>query len=163
MNWAGGRTVPISLAAATLVPIGALGLLGVLIFQQDRAIERQRRAEGLKLAGGRLALAVEQKLATVEEQLGKGGGIRFTEDGLGPGVLYQPQEPPVGRVTASRFAEGEALEYQKGHLGAAANEYARIAETKDPTIRAEVLYDPFYGGEVPSEQTSWGSVKAKHR
>jgi hypothetical protein len=40
------------LAAATLLPIGALGWLSARILQQDRAIERQRRAEDLKLAAG---------------------------------------------------------------------------------------------------------------
>ena len=127
------------LAAATLVPIAALGWLSAHILQQDRAIERQRRAEDLKLAAGRLALTVEGRLADIEDQLAKGQGIRFTEEGLGPGVLYQPETIQVGHVPAALFQEAEAVEFQRRDLSGAARTYRRFAKSPDPAIRAEAL------------------------
>ena len=127
------------LGAATLLPIAALGWLSARILQQDRAIERQRRAEDLKLAARRLALAVEGRLAGIEDQLAKGQGIRFTEEGLGPGVLYQPETAPAGHVSAALFEEAETHEYQRNDLSGAAKEYRRLAESADPAIRAEAL------------------------
>ena len=82
MRWGGRRAIPLLLAAATLLPIAALGWLSARILQQDRAIERQRRVEDLKLTAGRLALQVEGRLAGIEDQLAKGRGIRFTAAGL---------------------------------------------------------------------------------
>ena len=127
------------LVAATLLPIGALGWLSARILQQDRAIERQRRAEDLKLAAGRLALAVEDRLADIEDQLAQGQGIRFTGEGLGPGVLYQPETTPAGHASAALFEEAETLEYQRTDLSGAAREYRRLAASTDPRIRAEAL------------------------
>ena len=127
------------LAAATLLPIAALGWLGARVLQQDRAGERQRRAENLKLAAGQLALVVESKLAEVENQLTAGEGIRFSEEGLGPGVLYQPQPPQPGRLPATLFQEAETMEFQRRDLSGAAETYRRLAESPDPTIRAEAL------------------------
>ncbi len=127
------------LGAATLLPIAALGWLSARILQQDRAIERQRRAEDLKLAAGRLALVVEGRLSSIEDQLAKGQGVRFTEEGLGPGVLYQPETAPAGHVSAALFEEAETLEYQSNDLSGAAKAYRRLAESADPAIRAEAL------------------------
>ena len=139
MRWAGRRAIPLLLGAATLLPIAALGWLSARILQQDRAIERQRRAEDLKLAAGRLALAVEGRLAGIEDQLAKGQGIRFTEEGLGPGVLYQLETAPAGRVSATLFEKAETLEYRRNDLSGAAKQYRWLAESDDPAIRAEAL------------------------
>ena len=127
------------LAAATLLPIAALGWLGARVLQQDRAGERQRRAENLKLAAGQLALVVESKLAEIEDRLTAGDGIRFSEEGLGPGVLYQPQITQPGRVPATLFQEAETLEFQRGDLSGAAKSYRRLSESTDPATRAEAL------------------------
>ncbi len=139
MRWAGRRAIPLLLAAATLVPIVALGWLSARILRQDRAIERQRRAEDLTLAAGRLALAVEGKLADIEGQLASGQGIRFTEEGLGPGVLYQLETMPIGHVPPALFQEAETIELQRRDLSGAARKYRRFAESPDPAIRAEAL------------------------
>ena len=127
------------LAAATLLPIAALGWLSVRILEQDRAIERQRRAEDLKLAAGQLALTLEGRLADIEDQLARGQGIQFTEEGLGQGVLYQPETIQVGHVPAALFQEAEAVEFQCRDLSGAARKYRRFAESPDPSIRAAAL------------------------
>ena len=139
MRWTGKRAIPLLLAAATLLPIAALGWLGARVLQQDRAGERQRRAEDLKLAAGQLALAVEGRLADIEDQLATGKGIRFTEEGLGPGVLYQPETVPAPPIPLGLFEEAETLEFQRRDLPAAAKSYRRLAESHDPAIRAEAL------------------------
>lgn len=133
MNWTSKRAIPILLAAATLLPIGALGWLAVRMLQQDRQMERQRAREALEYAGGRLALAMEGKLANIEEKLAQGRGIRFTPGGLEPGagfsILYQPQPATIANLPDSVFAEAEALEYQRKDLAAAAKAYRRLADS----------------------------------
>ena len=59
------RTILVLLAAATLIPIAALGWLAVNILRQDRDIEGQHRLERLKYAGGQVALAVEGRLGSM--------------------------------------------------------------------------------------------------
>jgi hypothetical protein len=69
----GRRTIPVLLASATLIPIVALGWLGLRVLDQDHALEGQRRRERLDLAAGRLALAIERRLQELEERLARGG------------------------------------------------------------------------------------------
>ena len=139
MRWGGRRAIPLLLAAATLLPIAALGWLSARILQQDRAIERQRRVEDLKLTAGRLALQVEGRLAGIEDQLAKGRGIRFTAEGLSPGILYQPETIQAAQVPAALFQEAEAAEFQRRDFFGAARRYRRVAESPNPAIRAEAL------------------------
>ena len=61
------QKIPVLLAAATLIPIGALSWLGVRILQQDRDVERQRRREALEVSAGRLVLQVERRLQEIED------------------------------------------------------------------------------------------------
>ena len=62
MTRAKNRRLAPLLAAATLLPVTALGWLGVRVLQQDRDIERQRQREHLDVAAGRLALDIERRL-----------------------------------------------------------------------------------------------------
>lgn len=120
------RKIPLLLAIATLVPIGALSWLGVRIVQQDRNAERQRHREALEVAGGRLALEMERKLLEIEDQLGKGGGIRF--------ATASEEEPP-----GSLFTEAEAAEFQRRDLNAAAGLYRTQAKSSKAPVRAAAL------------------------
>jgi signal transduction histidine kinase len=137
------RAIPVLLAAATLVPIGALAWLGTRILQQDRDVERQRRRESLEVAAGRLALAIDGRLSDIEEQLARGSGIRLTANGLeaprGSALLYGPANIPVEAVTAAVFASADALEFQRQDLAAAAAAYRALAESPKPAIRAAAL------------------------
>ena len=139
MRWTGRRAIPFLLAAATLVPIVALGWLAAHILQQDRAGERRRRAENLRIEARQLALAVEGRLAAVEDQLAAGEGIQLTNEGLGAGVLYQPQDLQAAPVSLDVFQQAEAMEFQRHDLAGAAGSYRRLARSSDPVIRAEAL------------------------
>ena len=129
--------------AATLVPIVAVGWLTARIIQQERGLEAQRAAENLRYAAGRLALAVNSKLASIEEQLAQGHGIRFGPEGLEPhgdaAVLYQPGPLRSAALPVATFAAAEALEFQHKDLTAASKEYRRLAESGDRIVRATAL------------------------
>ena len=131
------------LAAATLIPIGALTWLGLRILQQDRDIERQRRRERLEVAGGRLALDIERRLQDLEEQLVRGAGIHFVLAGLKPTpdlpLLYQPEFSAGEDVPPSFLSGAEAEEFQRQDLAAAAAAYRRLAESPNPVARAAAL------------------------
>jgi hypothetical protein len=73
--WTEARRLPVILAAATLIPIGALSWLGMRTLQQDRELERQRRRERLEAAAARAALEVGRRLQDIEQQLARGSGI----------------------------------------------------------------------------------------
>lgn len=120
------QKIPVLLAAATLIPIGALSWLGVRILQQDRDVERQRLREALEVASGRLVLQLERRLQDIEEQLGRGGGIAL--------ATLSEEEPPL-----SLFAEAEAVEFQRRDLNAAAVLYRGLAKSPKPAVRAAAL------------------------
>ena len=118
--------IPLLLAAATLIPIGALTWLGVRVIQQDRDVESQRRREALEVAAGRLALDIERRLQDIEDQLSKGGGIAL--------AVPTEEEPP-----ASLFAEGEAAEFGRKDFNAAAAAYRVLAQSPKLGVRAAAL------------------------
>ena len=120
------RKIPLLLAAATLIPIGALSWLGVRIIQQDRDVERQRRREALEVAAGRLALDIERRLQDIEDQLAKGGGLAL-----------EPRTEP--EAAPSLFAEAEAAEFQRRDPDAAAAAYRKLAESPKAAVRAAAL------------------------
>jgi two-component system, OmpR family, phosphate regulon sensor histidine kinase PhoR len=143
MLWAPGRRFPVLLAAATLIPIALLGWLGLRLLRQDRDLERQRGQERLKLAASGLALALERRLGTLEEQLAQGDGIRLTPAGLEPGagavLLYRGDPIPAADTTGPEFREAETLEFQRGDLAGAAAAYRRQVASFRPDIRASAL------------------------
>jgi signal transduction histidine kinase len=120
------RKFPLLLAAATLLPIGALSWLGVRVVQQDRDLERQRRREALEVSAGRVALQIERRLQDIEDNLGRNGGLTL--------AAMPEQEPP-----ASLFADGEAAEFQRRDLNAAAGLYRALTKSPKPPIRAAAL------------------------
>jgi signal transduction histidine kinase len=136
------RSIPIFLAAATLLPIATLTWLGARIVQQDQAVERQRRRETLEVAAGRLAIAIDGRLGDIEEQLARGTGIRFTPGGLaaplGVRLLYGPEEP-LGPPSPLSFPNADALEFQRNNLAGAAEAYRSLAESLVPVVRAQAL------------------------
>jgi hypothetical protein len=137
------RAIPVLLAAATLLPIGALGWLGARILQQEQAVERQHRRESLEVAAGRLALAIDSRLSDIEEQLTHGSGVRLTPEGLeaprSAALLYQPVEIPVEAVSPAVFASADDLEFQRQEFSAAADADRSLAESPKPTIRGAAL------------------------
>lgn len=159
MTWVDARRIPVLLAAATLLPIGALAWLGLRTLQQDRQLEGQRRRERLEVAAGRLALDVERRLQDTEQELAGGSGIHFVPAGFesSPGVcaaecsaglqtrldrpvLYQPFETPAENpVSSPVLAEAEVEEFQRRNLAAAADRYRRATTSENPSVRAAAL------------------------
>lgn len=86
MTWFDARRVPLLLAVATLIPIGALSWLGMRTLQQDQELEGQRRRERLEVAAGRVALEVERWLQGIDERLAVGEGVQFSPTGITPVV-----------------------------------------------------------------------------
>ncbi|HYL35609.1 MAG TPA: HAMP domain-containing sensor histidine kinase [Bryobacteraceae bacterium] len=142
MSWAAGRKILFLLAAATLIPVCALGWLGVRILAQDRDVERQRRRESLENSASRLALAIERRLGDIEEQLAHGSGMRLTVAGLEPDagtvLLYLPQ-PPATAERSPVFSTAEVLEFRRQDLAGAAAAYVRLADSADVGTRAAAL------------------------
>jgi signal transduction histidine kinase len=165
LNYTSRRAIPVLLVAATLVPIAALGWLAVRILQQERDIEAQRAREGLRYSAAQLALAVNARLAAAEEQLAQGHGILFGPDGLetraDSAVLYQPSPPHSVALPDITFASAEALEFQRRDLTAAAREYARLAESRDPAVRAAALVR--LGAVLRKQQDSAGALRVYAR
>jgi signal transduction histidine kinase len=137
------RSIPLLLAVATLIPIGALGWLGLRILRQQDDIERQRRRESLEVAGGRLALAIDRWLTQQEERLSQASGIRLTptriDTSAGVVLLYQPQTVPVDDLQALVFAEAEKFEFQSPDLPKAAYLCRNLANSPDTSVRAAAL------------------------
>jgi signal transduction histidine kinase len=144
VTWVDTRRIPVLLAAATLVPIGALAWLGMRTLQQDHLLEGQRRRERLEVAAGRLALDVERRLQDAEQQLASGIDVHFLPAGIefGPDrpILYQPIEtPPANPVFSPVLADAEVEEFQRRNLAAAAGHYRRLTMSDKPSVRAVAL------------------------
>ncbi len=143
MSWTSRGSIPALLAAATLVPILAVGWLAVRSLRQDSHVNEQRRQASLKYAAGRTVLSLEARLAAIEEELARGRGLRFTanlvEASDTPALLYQPTSISDPRVTAGVFTDAEALEYQRRDLVGAADRYRSLATSRDRAIAAAAL------------------------
>jgi signal transduction histidine kinase len=131
------------LAIATLLPIGTLGWLALRLLRQDSAMEAQRRRERLEYEAGRAAVAVESRLAAIEEKLAQGSGVRLTARGLEPAdgsyVLFQPRASVPAGPASNVFSAAESLEFARHDPRGAAAEYRRLAESPDADIRAGAL------------------------
>jgi hypothetical protein len=87
------RKVPLLLALATLIPIGALAWLGMRTLQQERDLQGQRQRERLEVAASRVAIGMERRLQAIDDQLAAGRGVQFLPTGLTP----DPDIPIDGR------------------------------------------------------------------
>ena len=144
MSWVDARKVPVLLALATLIPIGALGWLGARTLQQDRELERQRRRERLEVAVERVALDIERHLQSIEERLSAGHGVRLTPAGVESSeafpILYQPVE--IGLTlprTSALLVAAETEEFQRRDDAAAADAYRKASQSREPEARAAAL------------------------
>src|SRR5512145_2085705 len=110
----GARRVPVLLSAAIVIPLAALGWLGMRTLRQERELEGQRQRERLEVAIGRVALEIERRLQTIEEDLERGGGVQFGPDGIESSatsrVLFQPVDTPVQTVSSASLAAAEVEE-----------------------------------------------------
>lgn len=130
------RSIPLLLAAATLIPIGAIGWLGVRILGQDRDVERQRQRENLEVAAGRLAIDIDRRIEDIEDQLAHGSGVSLSAEGpKGAGLLYSTGDAR-GEDIATAFAKADLLEFQRTDYAAAAVELRNLAQSQKAAVRA---------------------------
>ncbi len=149
-----------------LILMSTLAWLGWRLFQQDRALERQRVQVRLEHAADVVATELTRRLGTIEDQLARLASIPsvelpdsanryaalFCSDAvvlvLGDGDLaaypagrlpYYPIIPARPEPDPRAFAEGEALEFRQRDLAGAANVYRRVARSTDPAVRAGAL------------------------
>jgi len=149
-----------------LVLMATLAWLGWKLFQQDRALERQRVEVRLERAADVVAAELTGRLAEIEDELGRLSSVPSTDvadaaeafsaqfssdaavlvlevDGLeaypNGRLLYYPEATPAPEAGASVFAEGEAREFRRHDLAGAARVYRRLAESRDATTRAGAL------------------------
>jgi signal transduction histidine kinase len=145
LNWAETRKIRLSLAAATLIPIGVLAWLGVHTLAQERDVERQRSRESLEVAAGRLALGVDRQFSDIANQLAHGTGLHFTAVGIAVSsdapLLYQPQAAgiSINDESSTTFSAAETEEFVHQNFAAAAAAYGQLAESHDPAVRGAAL------------------------
>jgi signal transduction histidine kinase/predicted negative regulator of RcsB-dependent stress response len=150
----------------TLVLMGTLGWLGWRLFQQDRALERQRVQDRLERAADLVATELQRELSAVEDQLARLSTTsvsdlpqaatqcaeQFSEDAVivlldsigveaypSARLLYYPVVSPSHEPQASVFARVEAAEFRDLDFVAAARVYRRQAQSGDATVRAGAL------------------------
>jgi signal transduction histidine kinase len=149
-----------------LILVSALAWLGWRMFQQDRALERQRVQVRLEQAADIVAGGLTRRFGTIENDLAaiatlppdhvpdsaSGLVARFS---AGAVVLVMSHDGlsafPSGRLrfypTAARtpqpdprvFAAGEALEFRRSDLAGAARAFRALARSSDPLVRSAAL------------------------
>jgi signal transduction histidine kinase len=149
-----------------LILMVTLAWLGWRLFQQDRALEKQRVQVRLEHAADVVAGELSRQLDAIRDDLTRlstvpGSAIpdsaerlasRFSNDAVvivlrSDGVaaypsgrlVYYPTTRPVPQSGASVFARGEAFEFRRRDLPAAARTYGRLAESADSAVRAGAL------------------------
>jgi len=149
--------------AITLALATALGWLGWLLLEQDRAIEVQRFQEHQEVAADLVVAALQVGLSEVEGRLAGlvSGGLsaRAVEDapGLPEGavlvvfaastveawpsgrLLYYPVSPSSGEPPAGLFAATDALEFRKRDYAGAIAALRPLVRATDPMGRAAAL------------------------
>jgi signal transduction histidine kinase len=160
------RNLVVLFLGITLVLMGTLGWLGVRLFRQDRALERQRVQDRLERAADVVATELFRVLRSVEDRLSVLSAIavsdlpaaaadyalQFSEDAVlvvfdsedveayPPGRLfYYPVAPSSREPDASVFARGESYEFRDRNFAAAARVYRRLASSADSSVRAAAL------------------------
>jgi tetratricopeptide (TPR) repeat protein len=150
----------------TLVLMGTLGWLGVRLFRQDRALERQRVQDRLERAADAVVVALQRELSSFEDRLSRlsnndasdvpaaaeGCAESLSEDAVlvvldsvraeaypQGRLIYQPVVAAEREPDASVYARGEAYEFRDRNFTAAARFYRRLAESSDSGVRAGAL------------------------
>ena len=138
--------------AVGIVSAAALAWLMWSLLDADRAAEKQLQQDRLAQAADRAVASMQSALSDLELQLGMPldaltnlpesiivvhiglSGIEVTQ---GHGLLYYPDPIRAVEAPASRFEEGELLEWKSPHM--AAEIYARFAADPDKAVRAGAL------------------------
>jgi signal transduction histidine kinase len=149
-----------------LILMSTLAWLGWRLFQQDRALERQRVQVRLEHAADIVTAELTRRLAGIEDRLARLASIPsveipdsanqyaalFCRDAVvlvldegelaaypGGRLPFYPVAPTRPEADARVFAAGEVLEFRQRDLAGAANVYRGIARSTDPAVRAGAL------------------------
>ena len=137
----------------TLLPLIALAWLSVRLIEQDRVVEAQRRQERFDRASELAVTRVKQKLVSLQGQLrcappdgAWGEGFVIVEMGnegtrvcAGGPLLWVADLPAAKLAPAGLFSPGESLEFAQEDPLAAAAEYRKLVDARDPAVRAGAL------------------------
>jgi signal transduction histidine kinase len=137
------------------VPLVALGWLGWRLLQQDRVLDVQRERDRLENAGGVLAREFERELEAWDSVARQSANGLIAEPPAGTALLIFDSNgnvqqrgvrlPYVSSVQSAPaaapdvFAEGEAAEFRRADLAAAASAYSQLAKSPSIPIRATAL------------------------
>lgn len=154
------------LLVTTILSAAALGWLSWRLVQQDQALESQRVQERLENAAELMAATLERRLAELDQVIGTVAAaprarlrlsaselgqrlpdnsvlVVFDEDGAeaypAGRLPYRPAISPAREPSEAVFAEGEALEFQKGDYAVALDLFRSLAKSENPVIRAGAL------------------------
>jgi signal transduction histidine kinase len=149
------RRLLVLFLAVTLAPAAGLVWLGWRLLGQERALEAQRRLERREQDADRIVgalrervLAIRQGLADPSRAFDAGPGdavvVVFSGESVRvdpPGeLLYDPSgdasRPGTPGSEQRVFLPGERYEFQAKDYAAAAREFERLAQSRDPAVRA---------------------------
>jgi signal transduction histidine kinase len=150
------RSLLLILFLLTLVSVCAVGWSGWKLLDQERLVEAQHARDRLEQAADQTAAILKRTLAETGDRLGAwvatpsleeppedGLYVLLTEEAMSGApaarLLFRPFPSPEPEAPATVFADGEALEFQRGQPQKAAEWYQRLADSKDPATRAGAL------------------------
>ena len=140
----------------TVAPAAGLAWLGWRLLEQDRALESQRTLERQEYAADLVVSALSQRIAETRRQLTQSEDVfplvnlpdavivTFQQDDLRsipPGrLLYYPVAPQDREAPEAPYLAGEKLEFNHQDYAGAIEQFRRLAESKDPALRAGALF-----------------------
>jgi signal transduction histidine kinase len=155
------RSLLTILFLVTLVSVSALGWFGWKLLDQERVVESQRDRERLEQAADRIAAIARGSLAETGERLGTwlitpppdgkpDEGLLLLISASVSGndnlsalpahrLLYRPSSPAQPDALINTFADGETFEFQQALPERAIESYRRLADSRNPEIRAGAL------------------------
>lgn len=142
----------VAFLVVTLLPACALGLLGWRLFRQDVALEARYLQDRLESTADRVVAALSVQLDRLEDAVSDPNRlparddvvrVTFTPEGVEATppdrLLYYPVAAPSPLPPTQPFLRGEALEFGRRDVAAAAAVFRQLAESRDPAIRAGAL------------------------
>jgi len=150
------RSLLLILFLVTLVSVSALAWFGWKVLDQERDVEARRAQERLEQAANRIAATLRGALADTGDRLGawvmsppsdgqpdQGLLLIVSDNGFSAlppeRLLYRPFPSPEPETEPAAFAEGETLEFQQAQPDKAIDWYRRLADSKNPAVRAGAL------------------------
>jgi signal transduction histidine kinase/tetratricopeptide (TPR) repeat protein len=149
------RRLLVLFLVVTLAPAAGLVWLGWRLLGQERALEAQRRLERREQDADRIVGALRERvllsrqgLADPSRTFDPGAGdavlVAFSSESarVDPpgGLLYDPSgessRPATPEPQRRAFLAGERYEFQAKDYAAAAREFERLAQSRDPAVRA---------------------------